>query len=86
MGEWQLIDTAPMDGTEILAWRSDAGIMLVRYTCCADFVTEREAEELDEETLFANDWFYADFVSGDRLEGDLVPTHWMSLPQPPEST
>jgi hypothetical protein len=83
---WQPIETAPKDGTEILGFRDDAGLMLVRYTSMTsmtEFMTEKELEPYDEETIFQEDWFCADFLHGDRLEGDLAPTHWMPLPPPP---
>lgn len=76
------IDSAPRDGTEILGWREDCGWILVRYTCLESFLTDAEIEAggYDEETIFKEDWFYADFVQGGRLEGDEAPTHWMPLP------
>lgn len=86
MGDWQPIDTAPKDGTEILAWRDDSGTLLVRWTSLAEFLTDSELEEYDEETTYRDDWFYADFVVGGRLEYDCVPTHWMPLPEPPQPT
>jgi len=87
MSEWQPIETAPRDGTEILGWRDDCGAMLIRYTACDAFMSEDEIERsgLDEETLFKPDWFGADFVAGCmRLEGSELPTHWMPLPEPPK--
>lgn len=80
---WQPIASAPKDGTEILAWRADCGIVLVRWTCMDDFCTESEIEKVSEEDAMQRDWFFADFVSGGRLEGEEVPTHWMPLPPPP---
>ena len=82
---WQPIETAPKDGTEILAWREGAGVLLVRWCSCCDFMSDRELEEsgLDDETLSAQDWFFADFVEGGRLEGEETPTHWMPIPNGP---
>jgi len=82
--EWQKIETAPKDGTEILGWRDDCGVLLIRWTALMYFCTERECEELDEETIEAEDWFCADFVAGSRLEGKESPTHWMPLPEAPK--
>ncbi len=91
MSEWQPIETAPKDGTEILAYREDAGVFLVRWTCCAELFSEQEIDAMcreyprrDDEWLFDKAWMFADFVRGDRLDGDLVPTHWMPLPEPPK--
>jgi hypothetical protein len=88
MSEWQPIETAPKDGTEILAWRDDAGVMLVRYTSMDAFLTETELSRhgyrADDEAVAEEDWFYSDFVHGGRLAGDETPTHWMPLPEPPK--
>jgi len=81
--EWQPIETAPKDGTEILGWRDDCGIMLMRWVCPVDFMTCRELDGLDDESAEAEDWFCADFVAGFRLDEYLAPTHWTPLPQPP---
>ena len=83
--QWEIIETAPKDGTEILAWREDAGVFIARYTSADTVLTEREIEEQGwtDEQLFAEDWFAADFVAGCRMDGDLAPTHWMPLPKGP---
>ncbi len=82
---WQDISTAPKDGTEILGYRSDCDVILIRYTSMDAFLTESEMDGYDEETIFKEDWFFADFVKGGRLQDDEVPTHWMPLPSPPQS-
>jgi hypothetical protein len=79
---WQPIATAPKDGTEILAWREDCGMLVVKWTCWDEFATDRERDEIDEDSLFKQDWFFADFRGGGRLEGSEVPTLWQ--PEPPE--
>ena len=83
--KWQNIKTAPRDGTDILGWRKDAGVMLIRYTAPIDFLSEHEIEKLDlnEDTAETYDWFYADIHGGGRLEGDENPTHWMKIPEEP---
>jgi hypothetical protein len=87
--DWQPIETAPKDGTEILVWREDQDVMLARFIALQDFISTREAEELvdegmSESSLEVPDWFYADFIHGDRLSPDCYPTHWMPLPSPPQ--
>ena len=82
--KWQPIETAPKDGTEILGWRKDYGVLIIRWTAPIEFCTEHECEVMGEESAEAEDWFCADFVAGCRLEGSEVPTHWQPLPEPPE--
>lgn len=82
---WQPIETAPKDGTEVLVYRDDQGVMLARYTSAAEFLTDTELADWTEEQAYQEDWFGADFICGYRMDGDLVPTHWMPLPTPPAS-
>lgn len=85
--EPQSIGTAPTDGTEILAFREDAGWFVARYAAAVEFMTSAEIDAADatEEELHEPDWWAADFIQGCRLEDDLRPTHWMPLPAPPTS-
>lgn len=69
---WQPFETAPMNRTEILAYRPDAGVFVVIY-CPA---RTQDGEE-DEDNCC---WFTAG--GGEDLTGDL-PTHWMPLPKGP---
>jgi hypothetical protein len=80
--EWQPIETAPKDGTEILVWREDQGIFLARWTAPCEFLTDAECEKMGD-AADQEDWFAADFVWGYRVEGDLLPTKWRPLPEPP---
>jgi hypothetical protein len=81
--KWNPIETAPKDGSEILGYRKDCGILLIRYTAPIDFMTDTEMENLDDFSAESYDWFCADFIGGERLDGDTCPTHWMPLPEPP---
>ena len=82
--EWQTAETAPKDGTEFLAWREDCGTMLVRWIAPAEFLHEAELVGLDEDDIHEEDWFYADFVSGGRVQNDGMFTLWTHLPTPPK--
>ena len=83
---WQPIETAPRDGSEVLVWRADCGILLARWTAPIDFMTTTELEAAsdgNDDWMEEPDWFCADFVSGSRLDGTEAPTHWRPLPAPP---
>lgn len=80
---WLPIETAPRDGTEVLAWRYDCGPFIASFTSCSAFpLTQAEIDELDEDTLFKGDWF-TQWPQALRLEGSEEPTHWRPLPASP---
>ena len=72
--EWQPIETAPKDGTEILVWAGSC--VVVSWRRLNGIGYPREAWRL----------VHGAYSSGD--EGDWSnevehPTHWMPLPAPP---
>lgn len=80
---WQPIATAPKDGTEILAWRQDAGAFIALYTSPSGLpMTQDEIDKCEEEWLFQEDWF-TQWPQAIRLDGSEAPTHWMYLPFDP---
>ena len=86
MSKPQPMATAPKGGIEILAWRADAGWFIARWTAPIHFMTTEELEKTatgDDDWQEQEDWFYADFCTGGRLEGSEIPTHWMPLPDDP---
>jgi hypothetical protein len=82
---WLPIDSAPRDGTEILAWREDCGQFMAKWTCVDELRTtsDKDRDELDEDTLFSHDWFCGDSEGNFRADGSEVPTHWQPLPPAP---
>ena len=60
------IDSAPKDGTEILAFREDAGWFMARWDCAASFLNYREIGDLglSDDDLYDEGWFCADFAQG----------------------
>jgi len=81
--EWQPIETAPKDGTEVLLWREDCGQFIGSYTSGDNFpLTQEEIDMMAEEVLFAKDWF-TQWPDARRLEGSELPDLWQPLPLPP---
>jgi hypothetical protein len=78
--QWQPIETAPKDGTDILVWA--VGYRwpeVVRYVLYNDPAIEEEAGE-------PGFWRYSDDVFADVCEieeGEF--THWMPIPSPPRA-
>lgn len=67
--DWQTIDTAPKDGTEILLYYDQEGFM-----GCVQGWWFSSPKEINDGWEF--EWGFI---------GDPGPTHWMPLPEPPES-
>lgn len=74
MSEWQPIETAPKDGTKILAY--DEGIILTAWT--------NDANEYQGGRGGPAGWFSGQYRDhwGDYPVLD-TPTHWMPIPAPP---
>jgi hypothetical protein len=75
--EWQTWESAPADGTVILAYRPDAGVFTAHYV-------EEDAHIATPMNPPEGDcyWFT---TGGEDLTQDL-PTHWRFLPTPPETS
>lgn len=79
MSEWQPIETAPRDGTEVLVGKDIATVWIVRnarWVNANDWVPP-ENDEVD------GWWAYRNSVTQELLEGIFEPTHWIPMPQPP---
>ena len=78
--EWQLIETAPKDGTQILLWSPspfyDSGgrVEIGSFRVDEGFSGDDEPQWLDNS--------YDDF-SCDYASCPIEPTHWMPLPSGP---
>lgn len=82
------ISEAPKDGTEVLAYREDAGFFTAFYGACDCLgLSDHEAEEIDEDTFWFESWWCYTRDGATRLEDDLVPTTFVplsALPKPNE--
>jgi len=67
MSEWQLIDTAPKDGTEIICW---PGLRKNNSSVMGAWLNTRGGPC----------WY--DLAVGHH-NGYWKPTHWMPMPEPP---
>ena len=84
MSEWQPIETAPKDGTEVWAYRADSGVFVAMFGAMDIFpMSDAEIEAMDEGSFWQEDWWAYAFDGVFRLEDDLAPTHWHPLPDPP---
>jgi hypothetical protein len=70
VSEWQPIETALKDGTEILVWDENFGIRRVQWT---EFFSGGGFWDTG----------YASEVDGDPIDANEA-THWMPLPDPPK--
>lgn len=91
MGEWQPIETAPKDGTDVIVRCYAAGAEFVHIAWY------RSKDEWEESGQYCGGWdsladwegwwsYVRTSVSQERLEGWHAPTHWMPLPAPPKAT
>lgn len=78
MSEWQPIETAPKDGTQILLYCNYYSSSNIEIGSFRNDDNDKEGEE--------KGWFdnsYDDFSCG-YASTPLAPTHWMPLPDPPQ--
>jgi hypothetical protein len=73
MSEWQPIETAPRDGTWILA------------SCVGQLIPMVAAFDDDDDSMcwFSFNLVYERAVRHGEPERKFKPTHWMPLPEPP---
>jgi hypothetical protein len=79
--EWQPIETAPKDGTEILA-----------YEKCDYLYSNGEIKPFErikivrwnEVMQFNNPEDEYDWMTGSSFDEQINPTHWIPLPKPPK--
>lgn len=74
MSEWQPIETAPRDGTDVDLWDQNG-----RQTECRWMIPQ--AKEYSRR--FVAEWCYYHVEWGEWVELGGHPTHWMPLPASP---
>lgn len=74
---WAPVETAPEDGTVILAYRQDAGVFTAHFV-------EEDAHISSAMRPPEGDHFWFT-TGGEDLTGDMF-THWQHLPAPPTIT
>jgi hypothetical protein len=80
MADWQPIETAPKDGTEIILYRpSDEHRSAKRWISWWYDKTETQYGRI---TYEVHEWWGGTFLS-DPERRPPEPTHWMPLPEPP---
>jgi hypothetical protein len=88
--EWQPIESAPKDGTDILVYYECATVPIVHIAFY------RGKDEWESSGKYCGGWnsleewegwwsYTTNSISQDKLIGFSEPTHWMPLSKPPEA-
>lgn len=82
---WQDMETCPQH-TEVLFYRSDAGVFTGMITDADHFLSDKERDEWEgtEDEMFDLDAFGFGDWGVCRCDGSERPTHWMPIPSEPE--
>lgn len=82
MADWQSIETAPKDGTDVFVFRADRWLCPVPAYFVGPEYLEREYG--DPEYMEAG-WYPSFKFLFDLPEVTMEPTHWQPLPEPPQA-
>lgn len=80
MNKWELIETAPKDGTEIFVYvRGDS-----LYPTAASYKSaEYFQKEYGDPNYMAEGWYWSFGYPSDFRGGTIEPSHWMPIPCAP---
>ena len=86
---WIPVNEKPKTFQEVILYREDAGVFVGYYGNLAESLSEMALEnhynnEVSEETMWKEQFFYFKIEGNGILELDTEPTHWMPLPEPPK--
>lgn len=85
MSEWQPIDTAPRDGTKILAW-GPIGAMVHGNRVVSDPVAHVLLFKIAKGFDPAGDWWSPSLPTNEHFHQLAhFPTHWIPIPSPPQT-
>jgi hypothetical protein len=80
MSEWQPIESAPKDGTDIIVGFDFATVWIVHVAWYRNEGIENGCESPED----VGWWSYVRHsVTQEKLEGHYTPTHWIRLPKVP---
>lgn len=86
--QWQLIETAPRDGTVVVVYFQVAGVEVVhlaRFNSVEDWERSGKFCACDGETIdgYVGWWAYTrNSVTEEKLDGWRTPTHWVPYQSP----
>jgi hypothetical protein len=82
MSEWQPIETAPKDGTNVFVCvPTDSS-----FPTAAFYLTSAYCEEeYGDPDYMEEGWYWAPGYPSDFHEYPINPTHWMPMPAPPSA-